>query len=144
MRPNNCKICGHSDTEFLYRVESKRYAPGEYFDLHRCSHCSGIFINPFLEHSDIQKYYPIGYEPHDPNRTQPSKARDLVTKHLRKYIYGHRTSRESIQSNMVGKLLAGMFDLLTYRSFPWPQDERKLLDIGCGNGTCTSGARFRR
>jgi 2-polyprenyl-3-methyl-5-hydroxy-6-metoxy-1,4-benzoquinol methylase len=135
MQPNSCKICGHSDTEFLLKLESKRYAPGEYFHLYQCKKCGGVFIFPHLEFLAIQKYYPVSYEPHDPKRTKPSNARESITKHLRKYIYGPRTNPVAIKINAIRKLFSGILDRLTYRSFPRPIDDGRLLDIGCGNGS---------
>ena len=135
MKPNSCRICGYSVAEFLFKVESKRYAPGEYFDLHRCGKCSGIYIRPLLEFSDLKKYYPVSYKPHDPKRTKPCNARESIAKPLRKYIYGRRFNPRGTKINTIRKLLSWMLDKVTYRSFPFPKGEGKLLDIGCGNGT---------
>lgn len=134
MKQNCCKICGHLDAQFLFRAESKRYAPGEYFHLYRCKKCSGICINPHLDFTTIQKYYPQGYEPHDSNRTKTVYTRELIMKPLRQYVYGCRPNPGAKNINAARKLLSEIFDRLSYRSFPWPKGDGKLLDIGCGNG----------
>jgi hypothetical protein len=135
MKQNCCKICGHDEVEFLLRADSKRYAPGEYFHLYQCKKCSGVCIIPHLEFTIIQKYYPEGYAPHDPKRTKPRNTRESITKLLRQYIYGRRSNPVSQNISAVRKLLSEILDRLTYRSFPWPKGDGKLLDIGCGNGT---------
>ncbi|UCD31125.1 MAG: class I SAM-dependent methyltransferase [Desulfobacterales bacterium] len=135
MQPKSCKICGHPVSEFLFKAESKRYAPGEYFDLYRCHRCSGICIKPFLEFSDAQKYYPLSYAPHDPKQTKSNNIREAITRHLRKYVYGSRINQRATDINTIRRLFSGILQRLTYRSFPWPIVDGKLLDIGCGNGT---------
>ena len=129
-----CKICGHLDLEFLFRAESKRYAAGEYFHLYQCKKCSGVCIIPHLEFTANQKYYPQGYPPHDPNRTHTAKIRELIMKRLRDYVYGSRGNPDFKNTQSDKKLFSAMFDRLSYRSFPWPRGNRRLLDIGCGNG----------
>jgi 2-polyprenyl-3-methyl-5-hydroxy-6-metoxy-1,4-benzoquinol methylase len=134
MNQNPCKICGHPDTEFLLRAESKRYSPGEYFDLCRCKKCNSVCTNPHLKFTAIQKYYPEDYEPHEPIRTKTVHSRELIMKLLRNYIYGFRTNPGAKRANAVRRLLSWAFDRLSYRSYPWPRGDGKLLDIGCGNG----------
>ena len=116
MNQDCCKICGHLNLEFLFSAESKRYAAGEYFDLYQCKKCSGVCIIPHLEFYAIQKYYPHGYEPHDPNRKQTAKIRELIMKRLRDYVYGFRGNPDLQITQSAKKLFSAMFDRLSYRS----------------------------
>ena len=55
-------------------------------------------------------------------------------KRLRYYVYGFRGNPDFQITQSAKKLFSAMFDRLSYRSFPWPRGNRRLLDIGCGDG----------
>jgi len=135
MKPNFCKICGDLNTELLIRSESKRYAPGEYFNLYRCGNCSGTYIYPTLEYTELQNYYPSDYQPHRPNHSKTVLIRKFVMDSLRQFVYGCKPNSGERKVNAGRKFLSGIFDRLAYRSLPWPKSEGTLLDVGCGSGS---------
>jgi 2-polyprenyl-3-methyl-5-hydroxy-6-metoxy-1,4-benzoquinol methylase len=115
-----CPICKNKANLIYDQLYDKDYFVKGKFSMFECINCSLKFINPLLNETQLQKYYPSDkYYSYN----KRSKLAGLYHK-ISSYYY----SKKSILFN----ILFGLFSplLYHYRFF----SGKKILEIGCGNG----------
>lgn len=127
-----CNICGKNNYKLLFKAKDLLYrTTEEEFQIVRCMNCGLVYINPQPE--DMGQYYPESYAPHNVDmniKVNPSLIKTL------ELFYGYSQKRlDSIDKiKFIPKYLEVTLknNYFFYR-IPYGSD-KKLLDIGCGNG----------
>jgi 2-polyprenyl-3-methyl-5-hydroxy-6-metoxy-1,4-benzoquinol methylase len=114
-RNKTCPICASLKVHLKYKCNDLLYAFDGKFDYLNCPDCGAMFLSPFFSNTEIQKYYPAEYLPHQ-QPGQKKKSGGLLNA-LKKIFH----------ANLVDiKNLGYLRKYLNNKS--------KLLDVGCGNG----------
>ncbi len=100
-----CNLCSSEDSEFLFEAVDRNYGCDGTFRYVRCKQCGLVYMNPQILPDDIPQFYPENYGPHQ-NESRHSEVS------LRKLMKDPRLSA----------LVEGL------------NSDKRLLDVGCGNG----------
>jgi SAM-dependent methyltransferase len=138
-----CPICAHDHREVLYQglVDRVWFCAGGGWTLHRCLACSSVFLDPRPDRTTIRQAY-AQYYTHD--RAQPPRllraaaAREALRNGYLNARYGY----EFFPASRLGPVIARLFPKRRFyadravRNLEGPRGKRRrLLDVGCGQGT---------
>lgn len=132
-----CNLCGCDKYVLLFKARDLNYrTTAKVFNIVKCNNCGLVFINPQPEH--IEQYYPETYGPH---RSDPKiRVKESLRKTLElfyKYPVKTMESHYSVISRL--KYLFKFFEVRFKNDFFFYRlsygFDKKILDIGCGNGS---------
>lgn len=125
-----CRICGNTKDNKIYKVKEKMFDLKDEFIYYQCSECGCLQILDYP--SDMTKYYPSNYYSYALNKsTAKTKIVDFFIKHALSY-------------RINGKDIMGYMSILYNRFYsenlPCFSSKRcnydsKILDVGCGLGS---------
>jgi SAM-dependent methyltransferase len=132
-----CPLCGANEfRHFLTGFD--RVFPGlEHYDYDRCDRCGLVYMNPPPNDERIVRFYAKGYAPHlrfDPSRFD-RRFRRLVNRFVVRYHLAP-SCRELSRGvgNRVLRFAAKFLGRFVMKHHLAPHGEKRLLDVGCGNG----------
>ena len=119
-----CEICGHSDTELVFKDHDTRYqtTPRDVFCVVRCRSCGLIYLNPRPDSKEIAEFYPQQfYEPRKERRAAESSQ-------------GLRATVNAFLDRRAASLQAAILREKVERLSGTRGGPGKLLEIGCATG----------
>lgn len=143
-----CPVCRHAGKRLLYgKLSDKvfRCAPGEW-QLWECALCKSAYLDPRPTPAAIWRAYerygthkpPANQEEMTPSRGVPKMRRALRHGYVN-WRYGARLSPASMFGRWIVSLLPGKRTAIDHGLRSLPKlvggETRKVLDIGCGNGS---------
>jgi 2-polyprenyl-3-methyl-5-hydroxy-6-metoxy-1,4-benzoquinol methylase len=139
---SDCPACGGNRRRLLYDELADRqwFCAGGGWSLHRCLECFSAFLDPRPDRETIDRAYATYYThteaPPEP-RVLGADARTAMRNGYLNAQYGYEFSPAS----RLGPVLARLFPKkrayadLFVRNLRRPTAGRRLLDVGCGQGT---------
>jgi SAM-dependent methyltransferase len=130
----DCPLCQQKDAPMVFFNHDRAYGLPGRFGLYRCFSCEAIFIQPWLDDSQLAKYYPNDYSRYRYSRSLDKKnyrgwQRFVLVNH-----YGYPAA--SGYSPSTGKkALAFLLSFVTAKKVIPYRGEGKILDVGCGGGS---------
>ncbi len=105
METVSCNLCGSDQYKAVYKMPDRKFFREDFFTIVECERCGLGFVNPRPTLAEIQKYYPAKYYQNPP------------TKSHERYL----DRRFSAEASYLKPLENG-------------SGQKRLLDVGCGNG----------
>lgn len=105
-----CNLCGSTQLTPVYQKPDTRFFPDEVFTVVECNHCGLGFLNPRPTLPEMAKYYPPDYYEQQQLPPQPF---DELPAFRKRRVQGKVRFLKGLESR---------------------SGEKKLLDVGCGNG----------
>jgi len=146
---SSCFLCGAVGAPLYGGLQDRLFGVPGTFSFSQCPGCRFVWLNPRPIREDIPKCY-TNYFTHEarqppddqrPNRRPPSAWRQTLRRLILEAHYGWpQPSRHKVPRLLAGRFLS-MVPLLRRRAtfglalFPPWYGERRLLDVGCGNGS---------
>ncbi|MEW6117192.1 MAG: class I SAM-dependent methyltransferase [Nitrospirota bacterium] len=133
---NECKVCGGRSHKLLFTAKDLNYrTTNKEFNIVKCRKCKLVHINPLPE--SLEQYYPELYGPHQQkNKISINPSLQRVLNLFYDYPVQNGDGRSAIDKlRYLHRFLEVAFknDFFFYR-IPYSSNKR-LLDIGCGNGS---------
>jgi len=143
----NCPVCGAGNRELLHEGLTDRVffcAPGRW-NMYRCDSCASAYLDPRPTSETIGLAYQR-YFTHGPNFSPVSfvgKLRRRFANAYRNHHYGTRDYPASIFGALAVGLMPNARAILDagMRHLPKVNAGKRLLDLGCGNGSFLLRAR---
>jgi len=145
----NCPVCGADIRELLHENLTDRVffcAPGEW-NMYRCKSCSSAYLDPRPTSEAIglayQRYFTHDEAPSFSSLSFLEKLRRRFANGYRNYRYGTRDYPASILGILAAILMPNGKAIIDagMRHLPKGNANKRLLDLGCGNGAFLLRAR---
>jgi 2-polyprenyl-3-methyl-5-hydroxy-6-metoxy-1,4-benzoquinol methylase len=124
-----CRLCGGADADFLFEARDRLYDVEGSFRYVRCRQCGLVYMNPQVVPECVGSLYPQEYGPHADKSQSPRtgllKLRDRIPQIP---ILG-RAFRSMTDARAIGPVLRKL------------GEQKRLLDVGCGNGSFLDAMR---
>ena len=117
-----CPLCGSVDADVLFEAVDRLHDVQGRFRYVRCRDCGLVYMNPQVTPECLGSLYPAQYGPHADKAKSPRKKWFELRERIAKIPLVGRQLRSLMDARVVDPLL-GRLD-----------PERRLLDVGCGNG----------
>ena len=130
-----CNLCGSSEYALIFKAKDLNYCTtDEEFNVVKCKKCSLVYLNP--QPLIIERYYPETYMPYKEVIGAGIDFKPYVRRAL-KIFYGYpatvKTSVNKLQ-NLHGLIGLNLKDKFFFYKVPYAR-HKKILDVGCGNGS---------
>jgi 2-polyprenyl-3-methyl-5-hydroxy-6-metoxy-1,4-benzoquinol methylase len=143
----NCPLCGHHKTEFLFKAYDRAYRlPGE-FGTVKCGGCGLIRLSPRPSAESISNYYPENYGAYTARAATFASNGNGLKARLRSFVrdtvltslgYGKATMTQKIARPLLSKLFLKDAAFGYGEHFPPFVENGSALDVGTGNGLVLS------
>jgi SAM-dependent methyltransferase len=142
-RVERCPACESSDfAVFLTGARTLAQPSTRTWSYDKCTTCGSVFLDPRPTEETIHRAYRGQYYTHAPaeDAWPATRGAGLRERLLKGYVnrrFGYRMQPASSLGSIVVPLLPGARGMgsMHVRGLHAPPDGRRLLDIGCGNGT---------
>lgn len=125
---NSCRICGNNSNNKQYTVREMLHGTREIFDYFQCSNCGCLQIAEVP--ADLARHYPSDYQAY---KSYQRRSRNS----LRRFFDSRRVHHAFTGKGLIGYLVtrtAPALDYLGWCKFMQISQEKRVLDVGCGNG----------
>lgn len=136
-----CNLCECSEHRLLFKVKDLNYrTTDEEFNLVKCRQCGLIYLNP--QPQDMARYYPTSYAQYVPAGKGSGFKRDIAAAF--KIFYNVNNGKTATIGKKI-KYLHRLLEILVQDRFflyriQYSRD-KKILDVGCGNGSYLIGLK---
>ncbi len=130
----SCPLCRREGAQRLFFSRDRvHHLPG-IFGIYRCGGCHAVFIQPWLNNSELAAYYPEQYGRYRPSKSLDKKNYRGWRRFVLENYYGYPSTNGENHSGFK-KALGFLLSWVTAKGAIPFRGTGKILDVGCGGGS---------